>query len=84
MKNNELTLTDELIYSILSCNSDVNGVSNISRRSLASKAGIKKMDTVTAHTNKLEELGLIKKTYTFSKGKKLAHYQVINPQRNFI
>ena len=84
LKNNELTITDELIYALLSCYSDCNGVSDISRQSLADKAGIKKLDTVTNHTNKLEELGLIKKTYTFLGGKKLAHYQVINPQYNFI
>ena len=84
LKNNELTITDELIYALLSCYSDCKGVSNISRQCLADKAGIKKLDTVTNHTNKLEELGLIKKTYTFIGGKKLAHYQVMNPQHNFM
>jgi hypothetical protein len=84
LKNNQLTLTDELIYSLLSCFSNSEGVSNISRKCLASKAGIKKLDTVTAHTNKLEELGLIEKTYTFHQGKKLAHYRVKQPKKDFI
>lgn len=84
MKNNELTITDELIYSLLSCYSDSEGISNISRQCLADKSGIKKLDTITKHTKKLEDLGLIQKTYTFHGGKKLAHYQVINPQRNFM
>ena len=83
-KNNKLTITDELIYALLSCYSNSEGVSDISRECLANKSGIKKLDTITAHTNKLEELGLIIKTYTYSGGKKLAHYKVINPQRDFM
>ncbi len=83
-KNNKLTITDELIYSILCCYSDSEGVSNISRDCLAKKSGIKKLDTITTHTNKLEQLGLIKKSYTFQAGKKLAHYHVINPDKDFM
>lgn len=83
-KNNNLTITDELIYSILCCNSNSEGVSNISRNRLAEKSGIKKLDTITAHTNKLEQLGLIKKTYSIQAGKKLAHYRIINPDKDFM
>ncbi len=83
-KNNDLTITDELIYSILCCNSNSDGVSNISRNRLAEKSGIKKLDTITAHTNKLEQMGLIKKTYSIQAGKKLAHYRIINPYKDFM
>ena len=83
-KNNQLTIVDELVYSLISCYSDRNGVSKISRQCLASKTGIKKLDTITAHTNKLEELGLIKKTYTTQGGKKLVQYQVLDLQEDFI
>ena len=84
LKNDQLTLADELIYSLLSCYSDKDGVSNISRQALANKSGIKKLDTITAHTNKLEKLGLISKSYTTHSGKKLAHYKITNPQQNFM
>lgn len=84
LKDDQLTLADELIYSLLSCYSDKDGVSNISRQSLANKSGIKKLDTITAHTNKLEELGLISKSYTTHGGKKLAHYRIKSPQQNFM
>ena len=83
-KNNNLTITDELIYSILCCYSNSDGVSNISRDCLAKKSGIKKLDTITAHTNKLEQLGLIEKTYTFQAGKKLVQYHVMNPDKDFM
>lgn len=84
LKTNKLNIKDEIIYSLLCCYSDSKGVSDISRECLARKAGIKKLDTITTHTNKLEEMGLIKKTYTTQGGKKLAHYQVINPQKDFM
>ena len=83
-KNNKLTITDELIYALLSCYSNSEGVSDISRECLAKKSGIKKLDTITTHTNKLEELGLISKSYTTHGGKKLAHYRIKNPQQNFM
>ena len=83
-KNNNLTITDELIYSILCCYSNSDGVSNISRDRLAKKSGIKKLDTITAHTNKLEQMGLIEKQYSFQAGKKLVHYHVMNPQQDFM
>ena len=84
MKNNELTIVDELIYSLLCCYSNSEGISNISRQCLARKTGIKKLDTITVHTNRLVELGLIEKTYTFHEGKKLAHYKVIDPKTDFM
>lgn len=83
-KISNLTITDELIYSILCCYSDSDGVSNISRDRLAEKSGIKKLDTITSHTNKLAELGLIEKTYTIREGKKLVHYHVKNPHRDYM
>ena len=84
LKNNQLTIKDELIYSLLSCYSNSEGVSNISRKCLAEKSGIKKLDTNSKHTKKLEDLGLIKKTYTLKGGKRLAHYHVINPEPDFM
>ena len=48
------------------------------------KSGIKKADTITKHTNRLQELGLIEKTYEHKSGKKLVTYRVINPQKDFI
>lgn len=83
-KNNKLTITDELVYSTLCCYSDNNGISNISRQRIAEKTGIRKLDTIAEHTNKLVELKLIEKTYTFEGGKRLAHYKILNPKINFM
>lgn len=80
----KLTLQEELIYSLISCYSDRFGVSHITRQCLMDKTGIKKADTITKHTNRLQELGLIKKTYEYIKGKKYAIYRVMNPQKEFI
>ena len=66
----KLTLPEELVYSLISCYSDRFGVSHITRQCLMNKTGIKKADTITKHTNRLQELGLIKKTYEYIKGLK--------------
>ena len=83
-KNMKLSLQEELVYSLISCYSDKNGISHISRQCLMDKSGIKKADTITKHTNRLQELGLIEKTYEHKSGKKLVTYKVINPQKDFI
>ena len=83
-KNMKLSLQEELVYSLISCYSDKNGISHISRQCLMDKSGIKKADTITKHTNRLQELGLIEKTYEHKSGKKLVTYRVINPQKDFI
>lgn len=83
-KNMKLSLQEELIYSLISCFSNEKGISHISRQCLMDKSGIKKADTVTKHTNHLQELGLIEKTYEHKSGKKLVTYRVINPQKDFI
>lgn len=58
----ELTLNEYLVYAILCCFSSRDGVSHITRQTIADKAGIKKLDTVTVITNTLEEKGLISKS----------------------
>ena len=83
-KHDNLTITDELIYAVLCCYSNSKGESNISRKCIADKTGIKKHDTITAHTNKLADLGLIEKEYTTEGGKRLVHYKVKRPQKDFI
>lgn len=83
-KHNDLSLTDQVVYSLLSCYSDRNGVSDISRQKLADKAGIKDLETITNITNRLEKKGLIMKSYSFEGGKKLAHYQVCKPEEDFM
>lgn len=83
-KNMKLSLQEELIYSLISCFSNEKGISHISRQCLMDKSGIKKADTITKHTNRLKELGLIEKTYEHKSGKKLVTYRVINPQKDFI
>lgn len=83
-KHVNLSMTDQVVYAQLSCNSNGKGVSNISRQKLAYKTGIKDLETITKITNRLEEKGLIKKSYTFKGGRKLAHYKVCNPQKDFM
>ena len=56
----KLTLQEELVYCLISCYSDRFGVSHRTRQCLMNKTGIKKADTITKHTNRLQELGLIK------------------------
>ena len=79
-----LTLTDQIIYSLISCYSNAKGTSHISRQKLAEKSGIKKLDTITKHTNALAKKGLIRKTHTRRNGKKLVQYHLINPKQNFM
>lgn len=80
----KLSLTDQIIYSLISCYSDARGTSHISRQKLAEKSGIKKLDTITRHTNALAKKGLIRKTHTRRNGKKLAQYHLINPKQDFM
>ena len=53
-------------------------------KAITEKTGIRKLDTITEHTNKLVELKLIEKTYTFEGGKRQAHYKIITPKINFM
>ena len=79
-----LSLRDTLIYAILSCYSDANGESRISREKIAQKAGIKQPDTVTNHTNKLVQEGLITKTYRYENGKRLVTYKVLASNQDYM
>lgn len=81
--NKDLNLTDQVIYALISCYSD-GKVSRISRETLARKAGIKKVDTITTHTNRLEELGLIEKEHFYDAGKKLVRYHLTQADKNFM
>lgn len=62
VKFKDLTLAEELVYSVISRYS-YKGESRISRSAISQITGIKKLDTITKHTNKLEKLGLITKLY---------------------
>jgi hypothetical protein len=80
----KLSLAEETVYAIISCNSDKDGVSHIRREVIAEKAGIKDVDTITKHTNKLEEVGLITKEYVAKQGKKMAIYHLRDHRDNFM
>ena len=74
IKHCDLTLSEELVYAIISRYS-YRGVSKISRSFISDISGIKKHDTITKHTNRLEELGLITKEYV-GKNKKSVIYKL--------
>jgi DNA-binding MarR family transcriptional regulator len=80
----KLSLAEETVYAIISCNSDKDGVSHIRREVIAEKAGIKEVDTVTKHTNKLEEIGLLTKEYVTKQGKKRAIYHLRDHKDQFM
>ena len=69
IKLNNLTLSEEAVYAAIASYS-YRGVSRVSRATIAEMAGIKKLDTVTKHTNKLEQLGLITKIYNSKENSK--------------
>lgn len=79
-----LNLRDELIYAVISCFSDADGKSRITREKISQKTGIKKLDTITEHTNHLMEKGLIKKDYEFVEGKKYVIYTVIKKNHDYM
>lgn len=82
-KTMALSLQEELIYCLISSYSN-NGISHITRQTLMDKSGIKKADTITKHTNKLQELGLLEKYYEYKSGKKLVTYKVNKPQNDYL
>lgn len=76
IKFNDLTLSEELVYVAIAKYS-YKGVSRISRATIADITGIKKLSTITKHTNKLEQIGLITKEYnTIGKSKKSVSYRL--------
>ena len=83
-KNMNLSLKEELVYAVISCNSDEDGLSHITRKEIAKRTGIKKEDTITEYTNKLEKEGLIEKTHHVREGKKLVTYKVRGNKRDFM
>ena len=83
-KSMNLSLKEELVYAVISCNSDENGESHISRKEISNITGIKKHDTITNHTNKLVEEGLITKTYKHVGGKKLVTYKLLSSKKDFM
>lgn len=82
--NNKLTLAEYLTYTFI-CSYSNGKESHITISSLMNLTGIKKADTITKHTNKLQELGLLKKTYNYSsEGKKLVTYHISQLDKDFI
>lgn len=82
--NTKLSLAEYLTYAFICSYSD-GKVSHISRESLMDLTGIKKADTITKHTNKLEELGLLKKHYKYSdKGNKVVEYHIKQLEAGYI
>ena len=79
-----LSLKEELVYAVISCNSDENGESRISREKISDLTGIKKLDTITNHTNRLVEEGLITKSYRFESGKKLVTYKLLSSKKDYM
>ena len=79
----KLTLAERLVY-IFICAYSNGKVSHITRQTLMDLTGIKKADTITKHTNKLEDLGLIKKIYKKDNGKKLVEYHITQIDNGFI
>lgn len=79
----KLTLAERLVYIFL-CAYSNGKVSHITRKTLMDLTGIKKADTITKHTNKLEDLGLIKKIYKKDNGKKLVEYHITQIDKGFV
>lgn len=83
-KKMNLSLKEYAVYTTISCHSNKNGVSRISREILAGLAGVKDLDVLSTYTRHLEEAGLLKKKYAFSKGKKLVEYHLVDPDNDYL
>ena len=81
----KLTMEETCLYACLCFKADfISGMSHVLRKTLCGMAGIKKEDTVTKYTNKLQQLGFIEKSNAQDKEKTLAIYHVHIPEKDWI
>lgn len=79
-----LSLKEYAVYTTIACHSNKNGISRISRETLAGLAGVKDLDSLSKYTRHLEESGLLKKKYAFERGKRLVEYHLVDPDRDYL
>lgn len=81
--NQTLSLSEWLTYIFICLYSD-GKISYITRDALMALTGIKKADSITRHTNKLVDKGLVTKSYVMINGKKRVIYNIINSDTDFM
>lgn len=84
MKTQECSQTEELIYGIISKNSDATGKSRITREKLSKLSGISDLDAISDYTSKLQKKGLITKSAFYINGAKHITYFINKISEDFL
>lgn len=79
------TLKQYAVYSVLSCYTDKDNTSHISREILSKLSGVSDLDTISKYTNQFQKDGLLNKQTRYSlTGKKLVEYKIIEPKMDYL
>jgi len=84
-KSMNYTLKQYAVYSVLSCYTDKDNTSHISREILSKLSGVSDLDTISKYTNQFQKDGLLNKQTRYSlTGKKLVEYKIIEPKMDYL
>ena len=84
MKTQDCSQTEELIYGIISKNSDATGKSQITREKLSELSGISDLDAISDYTSKLEKKHLIRKSTSYINGIRRVTYYMNKTSEDFL